>query len=285
MAALGAFLGSWDPQPVPILAATLTAALYAWGARRVIGGGRAWPGRRSVAFGAGLALWLLVIVGPFGALDDTFFWAHMVQHLVTMMVVAPLLLLGAPVLLLLQVLSRPARRRWVVPVLRSPALRFLTRPVVTWVLFAGALVATHFTGFYDAALENPALHEFVEHPLYLGVALLYFYPLVGANPVPHGPTPLVKVVSLVLMMLPESMTGFFIYVSRHVLYPAYAAAERPFGPGPLADQQLAGGLMWSSGMLLGAFWVSVAVHEWLKAEARATVRIDREIALTQGAAG
>ena len=140
MAAPGAFLGSWDPQPVPVLAAMLAAALYAWGVRRVTGRGRVWPARRSLAFGAGLALWLLVIVGPFGAWDDTFFWAHMVQHLVTMMVVAPLLLLGAPVLLLLQVLSRPARRRWVVPVLRSPALRVLTRPVVTWVLFAGALV-------------------------------------------------------------------------------------------------------------------------------------------------
>jgi cytochrome c oxidase assembly factor CtaG len=283
MAALGAFLGGWDPQPVPVVAAVAAGALYAWGMVFLRRGGRPWPTRRPVAFGAGLALWLVVVVGPFGAWDDTFFWAHMVQHLVTMMIVAPLLLLGAPVLLLLAALPGPQRRRWVVPALRSRAVAVLTRPAVSWVLFAGALIGTHFTGFYQAALTHPALHEYVEHPLYLGVALLYFYPLIGVNPLPHGPSPAVKIVSLVLMMAPESMTGFFIYVAGGVLYPAYAAVERPFGPGPLADQQLAGGLMWSSAMVVGAFWVSVAVYGWLKAEARATVRLDRRIALAQAA--
>ena len=115
--------------------------------------------------------------------------------------------------------------------LRSRPVRLLTNPVLTWVLFAGALIGTHFTPFYNYALTHPVVHDYVEHPLYLGVALLYFYPLVGANPFPHGPPPLAKVVSLVLMMAPEALTGFFIYTARSVLYPAYAVS-RPFGLAP-----------------------------------------------------
>src|SRR5262249_15938033 len=106
--------------------------------------------------------------------------------LMLMMVVAPLLVIGAPVLLLLQTSSRATRKRWIVPVLRSRAMWIMTNPVLTWLLFAGVLLGTHFSPFYNYAITHPMLHQFVAPPLYLGVALLYYYPLVGANPNPHG---------------------------------------------------------------------------------------------------
>jgi putative copper resistance protein D len=169
------------------------------------------------------------------------------------------------------------------PVLHSRAVRLLGNPVLAWLLFAGTLLGTHFSPFYNYAITHPVVHEYVEHPLYLTVALVYFYPLVGANPVRHGPTPLIKVVSLLLQMAPESMTGFFIYTARGVLYPAYATVHRPFGPGPLPDQQLGGALMWCSAMLIGSVWISLAVQAWLRAEARAGRRIDRQIAVERPA--
>ena len=278
MTATVAFLGAWDMRPLPLGVAAVAAALYAAGVRRVARGGRSWPVRRTAAFAAGVALGLVVVVGPVGAFDDVFFWAHMVQHIALMMIVPPLLLLGAPVLLALQASSRAVRRRRLVPVLRSRAVRVLTDPVVTWVAFATVLVATHLTPFFGYALTHPVVHDQIEHPLYLAVGLLYFYPVVGGNPLPHGPSPLVKIVSLVAMMAPESMTGFFIYADHQLLTPASALEERPFGPSPLADQQFGGGLMWSSGMIIGAFWVTIAVLAWLRADARATARLDRVIA-------
>ncbi len=278
-------LGSWNAEPVPIGAALLVTAGYLWAVRRVRLRRPAtpWPHRRTACFLAGVALLLLALVGPVGAYDDVFFWAHMVQHILIMMVAAPLLLFGAPVLLVLEVASAPTRRRWLVPVLRSRAVRVLTHPVLTWLLFAATLIGVHFTPFFNYALTHDAVHTYVEHPLYLGVALLYFYPLVGANPVPHGPSPLVKAVSLVLQMAPESLTGFFLYTASGVLYPAYATVSRPFGPAPLADQQWGGGLMWCSGMVINAVWITFAVQAWLRAEARATRRIDREIAAERAA--
>ncbi len=280
------YLGNWDPAPVPIAGLTLSATAYLFAARRVTAHhpDRPWPIARSVAFVTGCVGLALVLVGPVGAWDDVFFWCHMVQHLAIMMVLAPLLLLGAPVLLVLRSVPPRFRRRWVVPLLRSRLMARLSDPVLGWVVFAGTLVGTHFTPFYTYSLTHPLVHDYIEHPLYLCASLMYFSPLIGADPAARRVPALGKVVSLVLAMAPESMTGFAIYTARSVLYPPYAVVARPFGPGPLADQQLGGALMWCAGMLLGAFWTAVAVQSWLRADADAAVRADRRLAGRQAPA-
>ncbi len=79
-------------------------------------------------------------------------------------------------------------------------------------------------------------------------------------------------------MGPMALTGFFIYSARSVLYPAYLVADRPFGPAPLADQQLAGAMMWCGAMLIDVVWLSMAIRAWLRAEERKAERSDRQIA-------
>ena len=239
-----------------------------------------WKRRHTGFFLAGLALILLVTLGPIGAYDDDFFWAHMSQHIILMMLAAPFLILGEPVLLILRVSSPAVRHRYVVPVLHSRVVRFLTHPVVSWVIFASVLVLAHFTHFYEFALEHPNVHNYVEHSLYLGAGLLYFYPLLGTAVGTVRMQPFAKVVSLFLMMLPEAMVGFAIYSAGAVLYPYYAAVtNRPWGPSTaLADQRLGGALMWSSGMIFDALWISVAAAQWWKAEEVKSRRVDAAIA-------
>jgi cytochrome c oxidase assembly factor CtaG len=217
-----------------------------------------------------------VVLGPIGAYDDVFFWSHMVQHIVLMMLAAPLLLLGNPVLLLLRVSSRDLRHAYIVPVLRSRVVTALTHPVVGWLLFAGVLTGTHFSPFFNYSLNHPLVHNYIEHPLYLGTALLYYYSLLGHNSVPHRVSPSLRVASLFLMMIPETMTGFFIYSSDYLLYPFYGHVSRPFGPDALKDQQFAGALMWAGSMLIDSVWVSLAVLEWLHSEERRSHRVDLE---------
>lgn len=278
-------LSTWAPRPAPILLAALALGVYGMAVRRIRRTRPSgWPARRTVAHAAGVLSGLFVVVGPPGALDDTLFSAHMVQHLVLTMVTAPLLVLGAPVLLLLEVSSARVRRTWIVPVLRSRLATWLTIPWVGWVLFAGTIVATHFSPFYDYAIRHPFVHDYVEHPLYLGVALVFYYPLVGSNPVPHGPSPLARVLSLFLMAGPMSMTGFFIYTARAVLYPSYLTVDGPLGSDALGDQQLAGGIMWCLGMVVQVGWVALAVPVWLRAEERKARRLDQTLVPT-GPAG
>ena len=273
-------LRTWGYDPFPALGIIAAAIAYLWAALAVSRRepGRPWPKRRTASFLGGLLLTWIVLLGPIGAYADVFFWAHMVQHMAFMMVIAPLLLLGSPVLLLLRVTRPAARRRWIVPVLRSRAMRLLTDPVLTWVLFTGVLLGTHFSPFYDYALQHPVVNELIEHPLYLGVALLYYYPLLDSNPCPRRVAPELSVLSLGAMMVPETVTGFFIYASNYVLYSFYATVHRPFGPSALADQQIGGTLMWAGGMVIDTVWLSVAVAAWLRSDRARTQRMDAQIA-------
>ena len=267
-----------------VLAAT--AGLYVWAARRVSHTDpfHPWPVRYTCTFLAGVAVIVFVTLGPVGAFDDVYFWAHMIQHILLMMLAAPLLLLGEPVLLALRVSSRSVRHDVLVPVLRSRAVRFLTNPVVSWLIFAGVLVGTHFTGFFEFALEHPGVHNYVEHPLYLCAGLIYYYPLLGRAPVASPLRPFTKVISLLTMMVPEAMVGFALYSAGSVLYPFYlSVTDRPWGPSTaLLDQRLGGALMWSSGMVFHAVWISVATWEWVKSEERKARRIDADIAAGRG---
>jgi cytochrome c oxidase assembly factor CtaG len=142
------------------------------------------------------------------------------------------------------------------------------------------LVGTHFTGFYEYALEHPPVHNYVEHPLYLGAGLLYYYPLLGVSPGGSAMQPFAKVVSLFLMMVPEAVVGFSLYMASSVLYPYYETVERPWGPSTaLLDQRLGGALMWSAGMIFHALWISVAAWQWFRSEEVKARRIDAANAL------
>jgi putative copper resistance protein D len=272
------FLQEWTFEPAPVSCLLAAAGGYLWAVQRIVRDAPdcPWPRRSTACFLAGVLLTWVAILGPIGAYDDTFFWAHMAQHLVLVMLAAPLLLLGAPVLLILRVSSRRVRHDYVVPILRSRLVGALTDPAAGWLLFAGVLVGTHFSPFFDYSLRHPLVHQFVEHPLYLGVALVFYYPLLPGNPSPRRIPPAGRALSLFLMMIPETMTGFFIYASGYLLYPYYGTVARPFGPGPLNDQQLAGALMWSGSMLIDSVWVSIAVLDWLHSEERRSRRIDLE---------
>ena len=217
-------------------------------------------------------------MGPPGAYDDVFFYAHMTQHILLTMLAAPLLVLGDPVLLVLRASSADSRRRLWVPVLRSRVVHVLTDPVFGWMFFVAVMGLTHIPRVYDGFLSRPVLHDYVEHPLYLVSAVVYFQPLlvasVGTRHVPHG----VRMVSLFTVMVPMAMLGFAIFAAPHLAYPYYAHIARPFGPGALADQHLAGILMWSTSMVLGVVWLVVAGYHWLEDEERRTHREERAAA-------
>lgn len=271
------FIRGWVLAPLPAVALLVLVGAYLLAAVRV---NRAtptqpWPWSRTCCFLAGCLSLCVAIMGPPGYFDDTFFYAHMTQHILLTMLAAPLLVLGDPVLLTLRAAPRAARRRWLVPALRSRLLGVLSSPVVGWVLFTGVMVGSHLPSVYDFPLAHAWAHDYVEHPLYLAVAFLFFYPLLtptaGRRRVPAG----VRLLSLLTVMVPMSFTGFFIYVLPRVVYPFYAHAPRPFGPGPLVDQHLAGALMWSSAMALGATWLCVAGLSWMRATESRSPRVDR----------
>ena len=249
---------------------------YLWAVKRSRLTGQ-WSWWKTTAFIAGLVLLGATYLGPIAAWSHTFFWAHMTQHLVVMMAVAPLMVLGAPTTLWFQASSPAARRRWVIPILRSQVVRVLTNPYVTWLFFATVLIGIHVYGFYELALRNHDIDYFLEQPIYFAAAFLFYFPLIGSNLQPKRPTHGFRLASLALMMIPEAVTGAIIYFAPVILYPFFNT-QRAFGLDAFADQQLSGALMWALVMVVDSGWMMLAAAEWFTSEERAGRRIDREIA-------
>jgi cytochrome c oxidase assembly factor CtaG len=231
---------------------------YAVGAGRV----RRWPAARTAAFMAALAAIGLALVGLDGAAHRTL-TAHMVQHLLLAFVAAPLLVTGSPLALALRATGARARRA-----LAGPAL---AHPVVGWVALPATMAVTHFSGIYQAALEHPVLHA-AEHIAYLGAAVLFWRPVLGADPVPHRPGPVTRLLYLALAAGPLAVVGVALSASRRPWYPAYAGR-----PGALADQHAAGSIMWVGGGV--AFAAIVVLTTWAAVEREHRRRVAYEEAV------
>ncbi len=277
----GAALLQWRFDWYEVVPLVVAGVLYRMAQRRVAREHPHNPHPRWRAWCWYVALGVLYVAlqSPIGVYDTTFFSVHMIQHLLMAMVAAPLMALAAPITLLLRVASPRVRRRVILPTLHSWPLKVVSFPVVTWVLFAGVMWATHFSSLYDAALDNELLH-FLEHGLYMGTALLFWWPAVGADPSPWRMPHALRIGYLFLGMPQSSFLGLAILSAPNILYPHYATVTRSWGPTPLADQQLAGGIMWAGGDLAFLIALILAVWVWMRSEEvegrRVDARLDRE---------
>lgn len=264
-------LGSWDPDLFVGLNLLAAGGLYLWGVRRAVG----WSLGKSAAFLGGLLLLGLAYLGPFGALAHTWFWAHMSQHLLVMMLAAPLLVLGDPILLAWRAVGEDGRAA-IERVMGSSAVRFLSRPTVGWIAFAFVLLVGHTPVAFNATLNSHDVMSFIERPLVLGVSLLFYYPLLSGALLTNRPKPFTRFASVALMMIPETALGFIIFVSPVVLYSPYAELVRDGGWSALDDQKLAGSLMWALSMVIDTGWVMLTAIEWFRSEEAIAEQLERE---------
>ncbi|OLD28291.1 MAG: hypothetical protein AUI18_05340 [Candidatus Rokubacteria bacterium 13_1_40CM_2_70_45] len=216
---------------------------------------------RPVAFLAGLGALLAALNGPLHDLSDYYlFSAHMVQHLVLTLVVAPLLLAGTPGWMLDRLLA---------PLLRRPlgrgAVR-LTRPVPALALYAAALIAWHLPGPYTTALEIHGWH-IVEHLVLLATAVLAWWPVASASTLAPRLHYGAQILYLFAFGMPMTVVAAMITGAEQVLYPFYAAAPRLWGLTPLADQRLGGVIMWVPAGVIPLLAFTVVFFRWAAAEA------------------
>ena len=198
----------------------------------------------------------------------------MLQHMLLELVAAPLLLLGAPATLALRAAS-PSVRRQLLAVLHSRAAAVISFPLLAWVLFAAVNWGWHFSTLYDQALENPWLHD-VQHLTFLAAALLFWWPIVGADPSRWRLPYPVRLFYLFLAMPQNSFLGVAL-MSAPVLYPHYATNVRDWGPSPLADQGMGGMLMWVGGDVVFLLAMGLVVAAWVRQEDRRTARLDARL--------
>ena len=273
----------WSLDPQALAGIGLVALAYRWAVRRVAVAHpvNPHPAHRSWLFAGGLVAIGLALLSPIETYEGQLFSVHMVQHMLLELVAAPLLLAGAPITLALRTAS-PTWRRRMLAVLHSGVVRALAFPVVAWMLFAAVNWGWHFSVLYDDALESQLLH-YVQHATFLGAALLFWWPVIGADPSPWRLPHPVRLLYLFLAMPQNSFLGVAIMSAGSVLYPHYVTNGRDWGPTPLEDQQLGGVFMWVGGDVIFLAAMAIVVVMWMRHEDRRTVRLDARLAADRSA--
>ena len=260
-----------------ILALLLGSAVWYWiGSRRprlrAVSGRRRRPRHlwRTLAFYGGLLAIALALTGPIGRLSDRLLWAHMLQHLLLMLVAAPLVVLGAPWLPLWRPLPLTFRRSVASAVVRGPRFApvravagWLAMPVVAWVLFNADLALWHVPALYDLTLRDETVH-YVEHATFFVLAMLFWAQVADSPPFHSRLDDIQRVLYLTAGATASWLLAVVLALSPTPLYSAYSSIHpRPEGLSPLTDQQLAAGTMWGPGSVpyaIGVFWL---LYAWL----------------------
>jgi putative membrane protein len=248
-----------------IAVALLLAVVYGGAVRRLGRRGRSWPAGRSACFGAGV----LALAGS-GFVSEATFAGHMTGHILLGMV-APLLVgLGAPVTLALQAVGRPAKRR-LLRVLHSAPARWLSHPLVGFLLFGATLVGLYLSPLFPLYLRNPLVHAAV-HWHFVAAGCLFLWPLLGTDPMPR-PLPHGARVLAVLAAVP-----FHAFLGMALL-----STTAPLAPDTypsLGDQHSAAGLLWISGELMTLVTAGVVLRSWMAADRREAACFDRRLPKT-----
>jgi putative membrane protein len=224
----------------------LLVGVYACGIARLwrsAGVGRGVRVAQALSFGAGWLSLVIALSPPMDEWSDRWIAAHMVQHELLMVVAAPLIAAGAPLIAFLWALPARARRElagrlWQPPLAHVWAV--LTAPLSVFVLHAFALWIWHLPALYDYALEHEGVH-IVQHVCFLGTAALFWWGIWHGRygRIGYG----IAVIYVFATTVHSGVLGALLTFSRRVWYVPYTL-NHPAGLTPLEDQQLAGLLMW-----------------------------------------
>lgn len=259
--------GSFTVHPSTVIGILGLAALYESGARRV----RPGPARR-FAWYAGLAAMFLSLNGWLHDLSDSYlFSAHMLQHLVLALFVAPMLIAGTPGDMLRPILAIRGI---------GPLARWTTTPVRCFAAFNVVVAAWHLPPLYNYALAHHPVH-IVQHLTLLAASVLMWWPVLSPLPeLPRSSYP-GQMLYLFLMSIPMSIISVYIAYSDTLLYPAYARAPRVWGITPMNDQLIGGLIMWIPGGLFFYTIIAIVFFRWQQrgaADTRASAQADWGIA-------
>jgi putative membrane protein len=205
---------------------------------------RRWPARRSACFIGGLAVLVIDLDSGIGSLADDHLAAHMIEHMVMWLIVAPLLAAGGPVRLALFACGRDGRRR-LARGLHSRPVTLLTSPAGSVAFFSIVLLATHLPAVYGLTLKDEWVHV-LEHALYLVSSVLIWAPLLAVDPLPGRVTTRGRCVCMAACMVPMAIIGVWLLVATAPVYSHYRDVLGVTGA--LRDQRAAALIMLLAGV-------------------------------------
>jgi cytochrome c oxidase assembly factor CtaG len=265
---------------VAILAVCLViAAAHLAGVRSMAAAGRpagapapVGPVREVIAFDAGLVAVLLALVSPVAYWSKEFIWVRSLQDLLLAVVAPPLIVLGAPWLPLRRILSqlRYGPNFWrggqapavggdaagpdretartvgssaVGAAANRSAPGWLSWPVAVTAAFTVTWCGWHVPVLYDAALRNPLVFA-AEVVSYLAVGMAFWLQLIGSRPLTPQFPPLQRVMLIAATVVTSTIMAMVLGFGANVIYPAYRGGGHHHLLTVVADQQVAGAILW-----------------------------------------
>jgi putative membrane protein len=226
---------------------------------------RIFGGLRITSFIAGIAILFVALISPLDALDDQLFSAHMTQHLLLIMVGAPLLVYGRPTMAFLWAFPMSVRRMigrlWVGGGLHR-GVRALMSPLVVWLLCSVVLWFWHLPGPYGWALGSEGVHT-LEHLCFFITALMFWSLVIepfGRRRLDYGST----LIFVATLGVQNGLLGALLTLAGHPFYGVHLDTTAAWGLTPLEDQQLAGIIMWIPANLIHLTSLGVLFVLWMQ---------------------
>lgn len=247
------FVWEWEWQ-LPLIATLSVAevgfiAVWARRTRRGVGERRSWPAL--ALFTAGLLVFALAVMSPIGANDERLLSMHMIEHDLLMWVAAPLLAMGS--------LALVADGRWLPAALRR-SIAFLTRPIVAFTVSTVLLWAWHAPPAYGLALTSLPVHG-IEHLSFLVAYIIYWWPLIATPSMFGGlQSNAARAGYLLAGGIQSGLLGALLTFATSIWYPHYALVPGATVASALADQRLAGAIMWYPGAIVFALAAALTLR-------------------------
>lgn len=230
---------AWSADPLLWIVLALTVVLYARGRSSQ------WPLEwRLLAFAGALLGSVVAFLSPLEAMARSLAAAHMVQHVVLVLAVAPLVVIARPAAILMRGLPAASRKVLAVAMRGSTPVRRLLEPLsspaAAWLLHVGALWFWHAAGPYEAALRHDGVH-LLEHVTMLLTGVMVWRHIVGPRARRREGAAVLLLFGLAVQSV---LLSALLTFASSPWYESYVATAPDWGLSAMTDQHLAGLLMW-----------------------------------------
>ena len=254
----------WTWPPFIWLPLLLAAVLYGVGVTKML---RRTTRRQSLLrqtawFGLGWLSLVVALDSPLHELGEQLFWVHMTQHEILMLVSAPLLVLGRPLIVFLWAMpsswreapsrlgrSRTLKKLWT----------FVSAPLLAWSVSGLALWIWHIPLFFDQTLRSDWIHA-AQHTTFLVTAVIFWWPLVNRTPSLGYGGGLVYIFTTILH---TSVLGVLLTFAPRPWYSSYMLTAPAWHLSALEDQQIGGLIMWIPAGTLLLIVALVLLVKWM----------------------